>query len=610
MMRRHWYKLLAAVMILTALISCTKQDEMTLEEAQSLKAVNQQGLMAGTIKKPGGVEDFAIGKSGGTWYDTVTNDPKTFNMIAANSDGTATAILSSLSPGGFSDYDPYTRTWKPEIASHEIKVFKDENHLDVIFTLRDDLYWSFFNSDEKVKITSDDIIFWYNEIQGNPDFQMVEYNSHFMKMPDGTEKPITFEKIDDRRFIIHYPKIIADPLLSSNMTFGPKFIYEPVLREKGVEGVKNMLTIDTDVKKLPSGGRLFLTEYTPGVRLVYERNNDYWEKDKAGNQLPYFEKMIVKIIPDMNTDFLLFKNGETDTYSIRAEDLEELVSQENRDYTVYDGGPTLGSNFISFNQNPAGLPDYMLKWFSRKEFRQAMSCLTNRERMVKQIYRGLATPALHHFAVANPYYDESISNIYTYNPEKALDLLKSVGMERDSQGIMRDSDGRAVEFDIITNSDNNLRIDSATIFADECSKVGIKVNVKPLDFQKIIKMMTSSHDWNAILLSLGSNYWPSGGPNVWLSDGNLHLWNPLQKKPATQWEARLDTLYNKGVSTPDPKKAKVIWDEFQSILLDELPLFYLVHANTFLAVRNKWDNVYFDNLNGLQSRYLFLKDSE
>jgi len=353
--------LILSAVVMTAFVSCSKEEEMTLEEAQSRKAENQQGLLAGTVRKPGGVEEFAIGKSGGTWYDTVTSDPKTFNLIAANSDGTASAILGSLSPGGFSDYDPYTRTWEPEIADHEIKVYEDENRMDVVFTLRDDLYWTYSDRDDKVKITSDDIIFWYDEIQGNPEFQMIEYNGQFMDMPDGSQKRKEMEKVDDRTFIYHFPRIVADPLLSSNMSFGPRFIYEPVLRSQGVEGVKNMLTIDMNVKDLPSAGSLYLTEYTPGVRLVYERNDNYWDKDKAGNNLPYFEKMIVKIIPDMNTDFLLFKNGESESYSIRAEDLEELVNAENPDYTVYDGGPTMGSNFISFNQNPAGLPDYLLK---------------------------------------------------------------------------------------------------------------------------------------------------------------------------------------------------------------------------------------------------------
>ncbi|MDA3957420.1 ABC transporter substrate-binding protein [Oceanispirochaeta sp.] len=596
--------------LLITLFSCSKSEEMTLEEAQIRKAENQQGLLAGTIRKPGGVEEFAIGQSGGTWYTTVTKDPKTFNLIAADSDQSASDILGGLLPGYLADYDPYKKEWLPETASFEIVVHEEEDSLDVIFTLRDDLYWSFYNSDKKVKIGADDVVFWYNEIDGNADLQLPSYNGQFLTMPDGSDARVTIEKLDDRTLSFHFPRIVANPILSCNMTYGPRFIYEPALRELGSEGIKDILTIDTDVTTLPSGGARFLTEYTPGVRLVYERNPDYWETDEEGQKIPYIEKSIAKIIPDLNTSFLLFKNGETDSYGIRAEDLEELVNTEDPDYTIYDGGAIMGADFISFNQNASGLSEHILGWFTNKEFRQAMSSLTNRERMVKQIYRGLGEPALHHYAAANPFYDESISNVYTYNPEKALELLKSIGMNQDDQGIMRDSEGIAVEFDIVTNSDNNLRIDSANIFSDECSKVGIKVNVRPLDFQKLVEMLTSTYDWQAILLSFGSNYWPTGGSNVWPSAGNLHLWNPLQDEPATSWEARVDTLYNEGSFTPDEEKAKVIWDEFQALLLEELPLFYLVHSEGFLAVRNKWDNVYYDTLGGLDSSRLFLKEAE
>ncbi len=614
MRARHFYRLilgaLAGILLLFT-VSCSRDDEMTLEEAEALKAENQQGLLAGTIRKPGGVEPFAIGTSGGEWHSSVISDPKTFNLVVADSDGDSSAIINALLPDYLADYDPYSREWKPGSASFEIEIDEENDTMDVIFTLRDDLYWSLYDSDEKIKVTSDDVVFWYDEIYGNEELQLTAYSGQFMTMKDGSQRHIDIEKIDDRSFVFRYPRIVANPLLTSNMTFGPRFIYEPALREGGVEGLKNILSIDTDVKKLPSAGAWFLTEYTPGVRLVYEKNEDYFLKDDEGNTLPYFEKSINKIVPNMNTNFLLFKNGERDGYSVRAEDLDDLVNTPDRDYSIYDGGASMGSNFITFNQNPDGISGPQLEWFTQKEFRQAMSRLTNRERMVRQIYRGLGTPALHHYAVANPYYDEEIRNVYSYDPEKALELLASIGMERDETGTMRDKNGNAVVFDIITNTENNLRIDAATIFADECGKVGIKVNVKPMDFQKMVEMLTTTYDWDCLLLSLGSgNYWPTGGSNVWPTTGNLHLWNPLQEEPATEWEARVDYLYNEGSYTPDPVEAKKIWDEFQSILLEELPLYYLVYQNSFYAIRNKWENVYYDNLMGLQSEYLYLKAAE
>lgn len=236
-----------------------------------------------------------------------------------------------------------------------------------------------------------------------------------------------------------------------------------------------------------------------------------------------------------------------------------------------------------------------------------MSRLLNRKRIIKQVYRGLAEPALGFFATANPYYDETIKNQYTYDPEKAVKLLASIGIKPDSEGKMTDKEGNPVEFDITLGADSTIGIDTANIFADECGKIGLTVNVKPLDFQKVVDMLLSTYDWHAVIIGLGSNYWPTQGSNVWPSNGNLHLWHPLQEKPATEWEARVDYLYNEGSYTVNKNAAEEIWEEYQKILMEQLPVIYQVHSLSFTGVRNKWDNVFYDTLGGLDGNYLFLK---
>jgi peptide/nickel transport system substrate-binding protein len=87
------------------------------------------------------------------------------------------------------------------------------------------------------------------------------------------------------------------------------------------------------------------------------------------------------------------------------------------------------------------------------------------------------------------------------------------------------------------------------------------------------------------------------------------MWYPNQESPATEWEARIDYLYNEGCYTADDKKAKPIWDEYQSILLEELPVIHLFRSRSFLAANNRWDftNLYFDNENGAKIDFIFSK---
>jgi peptide/nickel transport system substrate-binding protein len=199
-----------------------------------------------------------------------------------------------------------------------------------------------------------------------------------------------------------------------------------------------------------------------------------------------------------------------------------------------------------------------------------------------------------------------------YDPERAVQLLASIGMSRDADGVMRDVQGREVEFDLTIPADNAITNDLASIIVDECARVGIRVQIRATDFQKVVEQLTGTYDWQSVIIGLGANYWPTQGSNVWPSTGNLHLWYPLQESPATDWEARVDHLYNEGRYTLDRERAEKIWNEYQTIFLEQCPVIYLVRPRAFTALRNRWDfsNVYYDNIGGLQMDYAWLRPEE
>jgi peptide/nickel transport system substrate-binding protein len=599
-------RLSTVFLILLVLIGCGKEVELSVEEAEALKESAKNEILAKTASKPGGGE-FAIGKVGGSWVASINNDPKTFNTITARDEDTRTVIDPLYDY--LADYDPYKREFVPNLASFEVITDEAKDKLTVVYTLRDDLYWTNpkNNPPGGIRVTSDDAVFWYNEIEGDKSLQHPGYPGQFVELADVGRAHIDIEKIDDRRFAFHYPRIVANPILSTNMFFGPRYIYERAKREKGIEGVLSVFSVDTDVQNIPSIGEYYLIEYSPGVRVVMRRNPNHWKKDKAGMVLPYIEEVIYKVVPDVNTEYLLFKEGTKDSYVVRPEDLDELLNQENPNYTVYNGGESLGSAFFCFNQNQDYMDKTVWSWFIQTKFRQAMSCMLNRERISQQVYRGLAVPAVHFFARPNPYFDETIKLEYTFDPEQAVKLLSEIEISRDKEGIMRDKDGSQIEFTINVGAENNIGVDMCNIFADELAEIGITANVRPIDFQKLVEMLISTYEWQVVTAGLGANYWPESGSNVWQSSGNFHLWHPLQEKPATEWEARIDYLYNAGRFTLDREKAKEIYDEYQKLLLEQLPMMYIVHPLRFLAVRDKWDNVFYDTLNGLDSTYVFRK---
>ena len=140
---------------------------MTLEEIEMHAQNLNEQLIQNTVTKPWPGGTYKTGKVGGIWYDTILSDPKTFNQLIAQRDSTSAGIVS-MTLDALVDYDMTLRAWQPKVAFFEIETDEAANTLTVHFTIRDDYYWTWPDSDKKVPVTSDDFVFWYNEIDGDP----------------------------------------------------------------------------------------------------------------------------------------------------------------------------------------------------------------------------------------------------------------------------------------------------------------------------------------------------------------------------------------------------------------------------------------------------------
>lgn len=617
---------LALLAPLVCAASCYRAPEMTLAEIEAARAALSNELVEKTVRRPNTENRFAAGRPGGTYREFCLADPKSFNLLIAEKDAATMSVLAPLHQY-LADYDIVAREWKPHIASFEVAVDEARGTMDVTYTIRDDAYWSFYEDRHpRVKVTSDDVVFWYDEICGDEDCGSSAYNAQFMPMEDGSVERITIERIDDARFVFHFPRIVAEPILSTNMDFGPAFLFRPAKERGGAEAVKSLFTVAADPRDIPSCGPYFLTSYTPSQRLVYRRNPGFWDKDANGESHYYPEERVSQIVGDDNTGYLLFRQGKVEDFSLRPEQLEDAVAAARNaltadgrpladagteGYTVFSADGAMGASFWSFNQNPQNRDEPYYEWFTQKEFRQAMSCLLNRERIIQQTYRGLAEPTYTFFPAANKYYDEDIILSYRYSHAQARRLLAQAGFVRREDGFLYDGRGNRVSFDLTFASSGGATVsDIVQIIVDECKKEGITVTPRPTDFQKLVEQLMGSYDWQSIIIGLsGGSVFPTQGSNVWVSDGNLHLWHPLQESPATDWEARIDYLYHEASCIVDYAAAKPYWDEYQRIILEQCPVIYLVRPRSFFALQNRWDmtNVYFDNLNGAETAYLYLR---
>src|SRR5579872_3074608 len=338
-------------------------------------------------------------------------------------------------------------------------------------------------------------------------------------------------------------------------------------------------------------GPFVVARYTPGSEIVLARNSRYWKTDATGRRLPYLDSIRLDVQQNREIELVRFTRGELHLInSIDPEMFDRLAKQAPS--MVYDAGPSLESEMMWFNQNPAApLPEYEKAWFRSRNFRRTVSAAINRADICRVVYYGHAQPAAGPISPANRFWFDARLKPHAYEPKEALDRLQRDGFRLENN-VLRDREGHAVEFSLITNSGNKAREHMAAMIQQDLAAIGIKVNLVTLDFRSLIERISQSYRYEACLLGL-TNYDldPNSQMNVWLSSASNHQWNPNQKHPATPWEAEIDRLMEAQASTIDRARRKAYFDKVQEIVSDQAPFIYLVTKNSLSAFSSRLQNV-------------------
>jgi peptide/nickel transport system substrate-binding protein len=314
---------------------------------------------------------------------------------------------------------------------------------------------------------------------------------------------------------------------------------------------------------------------------------------------------------------------------VTSDNYELLKQEENkRNFKIYNGGPATTTNYISFNlnqgKNRSGKPfvnPVKSKWFNTTEFRQAVAYAIDRDRMVNNIFRGLAKPQHSILPVTSPYYFSPEAGLKTYehNLQKAEGLLKKVGFKRNVKGELTDAEGNRVRFSLITNAGNKLREAMGTQIKQDLAKLGITVDFNPMAFNTLVDRLGKSNEWDCILLGFGGgSLEPHFSRNIWAVDGGLHMFNqgppegqpPFSGREVADWEQKIDDLYTEGAQEFDEAKRKAIYAQAQQIVQEQLPFIYMINPISFTAVRDRIQNVKYTALGGALWNLYELKLSE
>jgi len=408
-------------------------------------------------------------------------------------------------------------------------------------------------------------------------------------------KPITVHQVDSDALVFQ----LAQPYAAAERLFDSIAILPKHLLDQAYKDGKlaQAWGLGTSPEKVAGLGPFRLKEYVAGQHLTLERNPYYWKADRAKHRLPYLDQITFLFVPNADAEVIRFQAGDTDVLNrLSAEDYSALEKDQTKHaFHVYDAGPSLEYNFLFFNLNSV-LParseiSRKQGWFRQVKFRQAISMALDRDGMVRLVYRGRATPLWTPVTSASSFWIDTAVPHPVRSIDQARKLLEAAGFSWSQSGDLIDSSGSPVRFSILTSASNSQRTQMATMIQQDLREVGISVEVVPLEFRSVVDRIFQSHDYDAALLGLGGgDVDPNSQMNVWLSSGNDHVWDLGENHPATNWEAEIDQLMVKQLSTLEPQARKRLYDRVQEIIAENLPVISLVSPDVLVAAKDQLGN--------------------
>jgi peptide/nickel transport system substrate-binding protein len=509
-------------------------------------------------------------RRGGQLVASARGVPRSFNRLVAGDQPSDT--FSMLTQGSLVRMNRATFELEPWLAEKWESTSDGRTHT---LHLRKGVTWS-----DGTPFTSADVLFTFEAMYD----KKVESVVASSVMPGG--KPVEVTAPDASTVVLTYAQQSGSGVALLDMV--------PILPKHKLEGALKAGTFSKvwDTAATPSDivgtGPFVLREFKPGERIVLDRNPHYWRTGADGQKLPYLDRFILQFIPEQNAELLALQAGTTDlTQSeLRPDDYVPVrrAEQEGK-LTLIEGGVAPDADALWFCLNPEiKKGDRRLAFVQRREFRQALSHAVDREEFARTVFLGEAVPVWGPITPGNrPWFSPNIPR-YPHDLGRARELLKSIGLEdRDGNGVVETANNVEARFTVMTQRGRADYERGVAVLRDEAAKIGIAFDAVPLEYPTMIERILKCQYDAVYMRPYFSHLDPASNMDFWLSSGSTHLWNINQKTPATEWEARLDTIMLEQAATIDPERRRELFNDAQRILAENVPALYFAAPRLYFA---------------------------
>ena len=422
-----------------------------------------------------------------------------------------------------------------------------EDKLVYTFSIKRGIKWH-----DGIQFTSHDVVFSYEKIM-DPKVDAPALRGYYKDIK-------RVEALDDYtvRFTYARPYFLALEFCGG-MNIVPKHIFE--------NGDFN--TNPAGRQPIGTGPYRFL-KWETGKDIVLGRNESYW------GEKPNMKRIVFKIITDPTVTLQVLKRGEIDFSGLTPIQWSRQTSSERfKKHFEKLSYFTPNYSFIGWNTNTP--------FFKDKRVRTAMTYLVNRKLILEKILYNLGEVVTNPFYINSPEYDKSIKP-YPYDPLKAKQLLDQAGwVDHDGDGI-RDKEGVKFGFEFLLPSGSVTGEQISTILKEELKKVGIKMNIRRLEWAVFTKQL-DERKFDAVTLS-----WAMG-----VESDPYQIWHSSQAERGSNFvgfkNKEADQLIEKARTEFNRKKRIELYRRFAEIVYQDQPYTFLFCRKSTVALQRRFKGV-------------------
>lgn len=488
--------------------------------------------LIGAVAAPG----FASAQTadGKTLVIATTQVPRHFN--GAVQSGMATAMPTSQI---FASPLRYDDNWKPQPYLAQSWEVAPDGLSVTLHLVKDALF-----HDGK-PVTSDDVAFSVMAIKANHPFQTM------LEAVDKVDTP------DAATAIIR----LKHPSPSLLLAMSPALM--PILPKHVFGDGQDLKTHPANLKPIGSGPYKFV-EYKQGEYYTLEKFDKFFIPGR-----PKLDKIVVRMISDENAAMVSMERGDVQAFPFVSgvRNIDRLQKAAN--VTVTDKGfAAVGAvNWLAFNTKKAPLDDVRV--------RQAIAYCANRDFIIGKLMGGKATPALGPIAPGSPLTE---TNVETYKVDyaKANALLDDAGHKKGADG-----NRFTLTIDYIPGNDEQQR-NVAEYLRSQLKRIGINLEVRAAPDFPTWAQRVSNYDFDLTMDTVYNWGDPVIGVNRTYLTSNIRkglIWSNTQQYS----NPKVDELLQQAAVETSPDKRKALYSEFQKIVVNDVPIYFINEAPYYNA---------------------------